>query len=430
MDRRENGAFAHSRKRSAKSTSKRNHDEAPEVLNWIDSLNQAIDNLSESRITGVSISTREESLEVIVNNLACHLAYAHIEHRIEEMLALLKRSLLKNGTTKEACLAARAIALTFINLEQVSETEADDLYRRILPSLRNIIKDSDQADIKVNCLQTLSLITYTSASDIDKQLVRNYLFDLIETDGADFNVEGLDAHSLDQFLCAAVHAYGVLYASSFASGFVDFEVLWEELEKVMPVHEIMLESSDKSIRIASGENIALMFETANIFLADDDEESEDDKPEYDNLDGLIHTLKQLSMDSSKRHAKSDRAEQKSVFRDIVKSVEGKIRPEEELRIEGKLLSFRGWAKILPLNAFRRSLGQGFQHHLRNNSMMKSIFHYKVGHASHFEDSDEDDAYDMSTLSNVDRKYIYGENKKMRSKQIRNARITKEHTPAY
>ncbi|KAI8353273.1 interferon-related developmental regulator-domain-containing protein [Choanephora cucurbitarum] len=420
MDRRENSAFAHSRKRSAKSTSKRNHDETPEVLNWIDRLNQAIDNLSESRIT-----TREESLEVIVNNLACHLAYEHIEHRIEEMLALLKRSLLKNGTTKEACLAARAIALTFINLDQVSETEADDLYRSILPSLRNIIKDSDQADIKIHCLQTLSLITYTSASDIDKQLVRNYLFDLIETDGADFNVEGLDAHSLDQFLCAAVHAYGVLYASSFASGFVDFEVLWEELEKVMPVHEIMLESSDKNIRIASGENIALMFETANIFLADDD-----DKPEYDNLDGLIHTLKQLSIDSSKRHAKSDRAEQKSVFRDIVKSVEEKIRPEEELRIEGKLLSFHGWAKILPLNAFRRSLGQGFQHHLRNNSMMKSTFHYKVGHTSHFDDSDEDDAYDISTLSNVDRKYIYGENKKMRSKQIRNARITKEHTPAY
>lgn len=80
-------------------------------------------------------------------------------------------------------------------------------------------------------MQTLSLITYTAASDIDKQLVRNYLFDLIETDGADFNVGELDAHGLDQFLCAAVHAYGVLYASSFTFGFVDFEVLWEEVEK-------------------------------------------------------------------------------------------------------------------------------------------------------------------------------------------------------
>lgn len=85
-----------------------------------------------------------------MNSLACHLAYPHIEHRIEELLALLKKSLLKNGTTKEACLAARAIALTFVNLDQASDTEADDLYRRILPSLRTIIKDSDQVDIKTS----------------------------------------------------------------------------------------------------------------------------------------------------------------------------------------------------------------------------------------------------------------------------------------
>jgi hypothetical protein len=35
----------------------------------------------------------------------------------------------------------------------------------------------------------------------------------------------------------------------------------------MPVHEMLLESADKNIRIAAGENIGLMFETANIFLA-------------------------------------------------------------------------------------------------------------------------------------------------------------------
>jgi hypothetical protein len=37
----------------------------------------------------------------------------------------------------------------------------------------------------------------------------------------------------------------------------------------MPVHEMLLESADKNVRIAAGENIGLMFETANIFLASD-----------------------------------------------------------------------------------------------------------------------------------------------------------------
>lgn len=135
------------------------------------------------------------------------------------------------------------------------------------------------------------------------------------------------------------------------------------------MHEMLLESSDKDVRIAAGENIGLMFESANVFLnatADDEEEEDEDavKPEYDNMDGLIHTLKDLSVDSNRRRAKSDRVEQKSVFRDIVRTVEENEKPLEELKIGGKVLTFRGWSKILPLNSFRRCLGPGFQHHLK------------------------------------------------------------------
>jgi len=77
----------------------------------------------------------------------------------------------------------------------------------------------------------LALITYTAASDIDKQLVRDYLFDLIETDGADFNVEDLSPNDLDHLFSEALQAYGILFAASFTTGVVDFDVLWEELEK-------------------------------------------------------------------------------------------------------------------------------------------------------------------------------------------------------
>jgi hypothetical protein len=67
---------------------------------------------------------------------------------VEEVLALLKRSLVKNNSTKEACLAARGIALVFVNLD-TSESELDDYYRRLLTSFRNIIKDSDEIEIKL-----------------------------------------------------------------------------------------------------------------------------------------------------------------------------------------------------------------------------------------------------------------------------------------
>lgn len=56
----------------------------------------------------------------------------------------------KNNSVKEARLAAHAISLTFINLDDISEGEGDDLYRRILPSLRTTIKNSEDIEIKTS----------------------------------------------------------------------------------------------------------------------------------------------------------------------------------------------------------------------------------------------------------------------------------------
>ncbi|KAG1454180.1 hypothetical protein G6F56_007387 [Rhizopus delemar] len=393
---------------------------------WIEKMNQAFDNLSENRT-----SIREESLETIVNLFACHHVSSHIEGRLMEILALLKKSTNKHGSVKEGCLASKAIALTFVNLDDISEGDGDDLYRRILPTLRNAIKDSEEVEIKINCIKTLALITYTSASEIDTHLIRDYIFDFIETDGADFNVDNLSTNEKDQLMAEAINAYGILFAASFSEGLVDFNVLWEEVEKVMPIFEILLESSDKDTRIATGENIALIFEVVNIFTSTDEngeefsEEDDDiEKPEYDNMSELVRTLKDLSVESSKRRAKSERAEQKSVFRDIVKSVEENIKPVEELKIGGKTILFRGWGKIIMLNAFRKTLGQGLQHHLKTNSMLKQIFHYSFGFSSKQDSDDSGD--DEDEISNVDKRYIYDENKKFRSKQLRTARLGKDN----
>lgn len=67
-------------------------------------------------------------------------------------------------------------------------------------------------------------------------------------------------------------------------------------------------------------------------------------------------------------------------------------------------------------------------------MMKEIFRYSSGFSSRQQDNSDDsgDENGVSTasLSNVDKKYLYDENKKSRSKQIRSARIGKESNPDY
>ncbi|CEG66232.1 hypothetical protein RMATCC62417_02847 [Rhizopus microsporus] len=404
--------------------SKNETEQAPPI-SWSAKMEQAFETLSENRT-----STREESLEAIVDAFSTHHVSSYIDNRHEEVLGLLKRSLSKYNNPKEASLAARAIALTFINLDDISEGDSDNYYKRIVPSLKNAIMDSEEVDVKVDCLHTLALITYISASDADTKITRDYIFDLIETEGAEFNIETLSTNDKDSFIAEAIKAYGILYAASFSKGLVDFDALWEELEKVMPMYEILLESSDKDIRMATGENIALIFETAHVFTATDEDEEEYDedetvKPEYENMNELVRTLKDLSVESNKRKTKSDRAEQKSMFRDILKSVEENVRPEEELKIGNRIIVFRGWSKILVLNAIRRTLGHGLQHHLKTNSLLKQIFNYSTGISSQQDDEDESEE-EEEVLSNVDRRYFYDETKKIRSKQLRLARLGKEN----
>ncbi|ORY98044.1 interferon-related developmental regulator-domain-containing protein [Syncephalastrum racemosum] len=399
----------------ARRNTRKAREEDPEDLGgpaWINSLNRAIDDLTVNRT-----SVREEALSVLNTELTRHYAADILESRSEELLTLLRRSVSKGG--KEAHLAAQAIALHFVNQGDLSLGDQEDLFQQVLPLLRKTVKNTDDTTLQSICLRTLALITLIAASDIDAQLARDFVYDVLE-EIDDYQVQ-----------CAALHAYGLLCVSSFSQPAMDPDIIHEEIEKVMPVHEILLESTDMAVRVAAGENTALLFELLRTHTGhpedeeDQDEEVQDVPEEYDNMDGLIHTLKELSVDSNRRRNKADRAEQKSVFRDIVRSVEERDPPVQELKIGGRVIQFRGWAKILTLNAFRQSIGQGLQYHLRANELMHQIFNYKSGYAA--ADSDDDsDGWNAGELSKADKRYVYDESKKMRSKQLREARTRKAH----
>ncbi|KAI9019403.1 interferon-related developmental regulator-domain-containing protein [Phycomyces nitens] len=390
----------------------------PTNPNWIDKLNQAIDDLGTNRT-----SVREEALSNIINALTLHNSSEALDGRNRELLVLLRKSLSK-GDSKESILAAKAMPLAFINHGEISLGDEEDLFQLVANTLKNTLVNSLDCDVKIQCLYSLALISFIGASDIDTQLLRDFVFDLIETGGEGMELEGISSQQIEHLTCVALRAYGLLYISTFCEGVIDFEVLWEEVEKVLPVHEILLESSEKDVRVAAGENIALMFESVRVYTQHVEEDAEETEwPEYDNMDGLIHTLHGLSVDSNRRRSKNDRAEQKSVFRDVIKSVEEGTRPEEELKISGRVLTFRGWSKILLLNAFRRAIGQGLQQHIKTNPLLRQIFHYscrfETGAA---DDSDNDDPGEMS---HVDKHYLYDERQKLRTKQIKSAREGKE-----
>ena len=73
----------------------------------------------------------------------------------------------------------------------------------------------------------------------------------------------------------------------------------------------LLENGDLSLRLATGEVIALIYETGR--------QIDDDFDVY--VDGLYDLLKELATDSSKYRAKREKKQQRSTFRDILKTVE-------------------------------------------------------------------------------------------------------------
>jgi hypothetical protein len=73
----------------------------------------------------------------------------------------------------------------------------------------------------------------------------------------------------------------------------------------LPQFLVLLDHSDVEVRSAAGENIALLFESAQkcgVTLPCDAE--------------IVEKLRAMSKDSSKKNSKKDRKVQRSVFRDI------------------------------------------------------------------------------------------------------------------
>ncbi|CDS03667.1 hypothetical protein LRAMOSA01068 [Lichtheimia ramosa] len=332
-----------------------------------DELRRSVDDLGEKRT-----STRETALTKINRLLANHFCGSIFEanaSRQEALLQLLVRSLRKPGTSQEAVLAARGIGLTFISEGDIEAGEIEDLFGMVLKLLKNCINTSTDPQLKCQCIETLAMVTFIAASTSDTCGGMDYFYNILVTEGECIQPdEKLSQNDMNPILYASLRAYGLLYASIYGDARGSWEDAFDESQGVMPAHLDLLQSGNKDIRVAAGENIALMFECVNVtkrmFDQDVEEEEEDEMPEYGEMDELRDMLQRLATDSNRRVNKQDRKEQKSAFRDIVRTVEDGTRPNQKLKIGGRALYFRGWAKIIELAAFRSFLGSGLARHMQ------------------------------------------------------------------
>ena len=86
-----------------------------------------------------------------------------------------------------------------------------------------------------------------------------FFVQIIKTNGSSVN-----APNDSLTVTAALKAYGLLYAGLWGDSKRNSPAAREEFDRVMPMHMMHLESPSMDVRVASGENIALMFEILKI----------------------------------------------------------------------------------------------------------------------------------------------------------------------
>lgn len=267
-----------------------------------------------------------------------------------------------------------------------SETAYDGIYQAV----KRTYTDSEFHTVKAVAIHTLSAAAiYGGAADSEIEEIMDDFLAVIESDGS-----SISADDSGEVVAAALQSWGYL-----ATYIDDME---ETSEPAMEAFVEQLESSETSVQVAAGENIALLYEKSFTPREADDEPAKDEEDEegftidqsyvkrydvYRQKNQLEHILSQLATESSRSIAKKDRKTLHTNFADILNTVEHPPRgpryqraiDQETGRRYGSRMTIRihkngsmkidKWWKLHRLQALRRVLGGGFVVHYENNEVV-------------------------------------------------------------
>lgn len=310
-----------------------------------------------------------------------------LETRFDELLSSFAKSIKHETTPRESILALRAVALTAIT------TLGDSVYEQMNSLVKRTISDSSSFDVKAAAIRCLSSCAFFSGLD-DQGILEEmaFLMEIVTSDG-----DYIDAADDAGTVTAALEEWGFL-----ASKVEDLE---EESEDAVDAFAEQLESSEASVQIAAGENIALLYEKSYTPMEDDESVSddEDNKSEdmnsamsddeddngnrlikrydaYHNTQRIINQVEALAHISGRHINRKSKRSLHSNFTSILNTIENPRRgPQYSKAIDSETQRHYGsrknvkiqqnssvqldrWWKWMRLAALRRTLQGGFVAH--------------------------------------------------------------------
>ncbi|RXH91599.1 hypothetical protein DVH24_020622 [Malus domestica] len=282
-------------------------------------LDQAVDALYEKRG-----STREKALSAIIDAFNSNMQHLFVEKKFATLLHQCLNCI-KKGSSKEICLASHVIGLLALTVG--CGDNAHEILEESLPVISQAFKSGSEVSKTSALLECLAIITFVGGSDPDQTEKSMQIMWQVVHPKQSSNVMAV------KLSAAAITT--MVSAWSFLLTTVDgWNLNFKDWQESITYLSSLLDKDDRSMRIAAGEALALIFEIGSLekFSAGANTSSnasteEGNKPrEYVHIQGLkskiINQARNLSAEAGgKSSAKKDLSNQRNTFRDILDYLE-------------------------------------------------------------------------------------------------------------
>lgn len=316
----------------------------------------AIDGLSEK-----SVKYRHECLKTITKHFLSSDMSEILESYRDTLSSALEKCIRK-GKSEEQCLAAILVAAVSIQIGTIEGSE--EIFNNFKSVLVPVMLDkSASVRARAKCCEALGVYCFVAAAEMSdviecmKKLETIFQNSYFKGDGnlPSVSPEVCELHN------SALLAWGLLLS---VCDWSSADVL---VKSSLPKMLALLQSSDVDLRITAGETIALFYE-----ILYNEDELDTVSGNIDEVE-LCECLRSLATDSNKHRAKKDRRQQRSSFRDVLKTVEDGVAPEDQIKFGKEVLRILSWTQKRQYEAFRSILGTGVNFHLKCNDLLRDVF---------------------------------------------------------
>ncbi|KAD4385490.1 hypothetical protein E3N88_25658 [Mikania micrantha] len=343
-------------------------------------LDQCLDDLFEKRG-----STREKALAGIIEAFSNNLPHEFVEKKFATMLHQCLNSI-KKGSAKEVALASRAIGL--LALTAGSGKKAEEILEESISPISEALKSRFESSKTASLLDCLAVIAFVGGNEeetdkcmqimwqvVHPKLGPNVciyiyfinLFDFFIALYFFFEFQVVATKPSPPVITAMVSAWSFLLTRM--DGWALDPKSWQGS---ISYFTSLLEKDIRSIRIAAGEALAIIFEIGNLknFSIQDATPIEGLKAKF------LNQVRNLSVEAGgKGSAKKDLNNQRNTFRDILEFLEDGYSPENSVKIGGESLTTTTWCQLVQLNFLKRFICGGFIKHMQENEFLHEVFNF-------------------------------------------------------